>query len=118
MTVKRIVANIATAEPGLAQAFYSDLFGLDLVMDHGWIQTYAAGAVSGAPQVSFASEGGSGAPVPDLSIEVDDLEAVLDRARAAGHAITYGPADEPWGVRRFFLRDPFGRLLNVLAHRG
>lgn len=117
MIVKRIVANIATAEPGLAQAFYGDLFGLTLVMDHGWIQTYAAEAVTIAPQLSFASEGGSGAPVPDLSIEVDDLDVALERARAAGHAITYGPADEPWGVRRFFLRDPFGRLVNVLAHR-
>ena len=27
MIVKRIVANIATAEPGLAQAFYGDPFG-------------------------------------------------------------------------------------------
>lgn len=117
MTVKRIVANIATAEPGLAQAFYGELFGLTLAMDHGWIQTYAAEALTAAPQLSFASEGGSGAPVPDLSIEVDDLDAVLGRARAAGHQITYGPVDEPWGVRRFFLRDPFGRLVNVLSHR-
>ncbi len=116
MTVKRIVANIATAELGLAQAFYGDLFGLTLVMDHGWIQTYAAETAPGTPQLSFASEGGSGAPVPDFSIEVDDLEAVLARVRAAGHAIVYGPVDEPWGVRRFFLRDPFDRLVNVLAH--
>jgi catechol 2,3-dioxygenase-like lactoylglutathione lyase family enzyme len=116
MTVKRIVANIATAEPGLAQAFYGDLFGLNLVMDHGWIQTYAAESVPGAPQLSFASAGGSGTPVPDLSIEVDDLDAVLGRARAAGHVIAYGPTYEPWGVRRFFLRDPFGRLVNVLSH--
>ncbi|MBN9453986.1 MAG: VOC family protein [Bosea sp.] len=116
MTVKRIVANIATAELGLAQAFYGDLFGLTLVMDHGWIQTYAAETAPGAPQLSFASEGGSGAPMPDFSIEVDDLEAVLAWVRAAGHAIVYGPVDEPWGVRRFFLRDPFDRLVNVLAH--
>lgn len=117
MIVKRIVATIATAEPELAQAFYGDLFGLNLVMDHGWIQTYAAEVVPGAPQLSFASEGGSGTPVPDLSIEVHDLDAVLEPVRAAGHEIIYGPADEPWGVRRFFLRDPFGRLVNVLAHR-
>jgi catechol 2,3-dioxygenase-like lactoylglutathione lyase family enzyme len=67
-------------------------------------------------QVSFASEGGSGTPVPDLSIEVDNLQDVLQRMRAAGIALEYGPADEPWGVRRFFVRDPFGRLLNILAH--
>ena len=59
---------------------------------------------------------GSGTPVPDLSIEVDNLQDVLQRMRAAGIALEYGPADEPWGVRRFFVRDPFGRLLNILAH--
>ncbi|WP_209021541.1 VOC family protein, partial [Proteus mirabilis] len=66
--------------------------------------------------VSFASEGGSGTAVPDLSIEVDDLQQVLERMRKAGIALEYGPVDEPWGVRRFFVRDPFGRLLNILVH--
>lgn len=117
MTVKRIVANMATGEPGLARAFYGGIFDMHPVMDHGWIQTLAADGEPAGPQLSFASEGGSGAPVPDLSIEVDDLDAVLRKAEAAGLAIEYGPVDELWGVRRFFLRDPFGRLVNVLAHR-
>lgn len=30
--------------------------------------------------------------------------------------IEYGPADESWGVRRFYVRDPFGKLVNILAH--
>ena len=63
-----------------------------------------------------ASEGGAGTPVPALSIEVDDLEAVLARVRLAGIEIVHGPVDEAWGVRRFFIRDPGGRLLNVLQH--
>lgn len=66
--------------------------------------------------MSFAAEGGSGAPVPDLSIEVDDLNAALEGIKAAGFSIEYGPTDEPWGVHRFFVRDPFGRLVNILAH--
>ena len=37
--------------------------------------------------------------------------------KAAGFAVEYGPADEPWGVRRFHVRDPFGRLVNILSHR-
>ncbi len=118
MTVKRIVANMLTAESGLAKPFYGDIFDMHPVMDHGWIQTCAADGDSAGPQLSFASEGGSGAPVPDLSIEVDDLDAVLRKVEAAGLPIEYGPVHEPWGVRRFFLRDPFGRLVNVLAHRG
>ena len=28
----------------------------------------------------------------------------------------YGPVDEPWGVRRFFVRGPDGVVLSVLAH--
>lgn len=35
---------------------------------------------------------------------------------AAGYAIEYGPVDEPWGVRRFFMRDPAGTLVNILMH--
>ncbi|HYN27676.1 MAG TPA: glyoxalase, partial [Burkholderiales bacterium] len=23
---------------------------------------------------------------------------------------------EPWGVRRFYVRDPFGKLINILQH--
>jgi hypothetical protein len=30
--------------------------------------------------------------------------------------VEYGPADEPWGVRRFFVRDPVGKLVNILSH--
>lgn len=115
MKVKRIVANIATDNVAAAAAFYRDLLGLDLLMDHGWIATYGS-AERMRVQVGIASEGGSGTPVPDLSIEVDDVDAALARMRAAGIAIEYGPADEPWGVRRFYIRDPFGRLLNILAH--
>ncbi|WP_292213883.1 VOC family protein, partial [Mesorhizobium sp.] len=53
----------------------------------------------------------------DLSIEVDDVDAALEAMQAAGFAIEYGPADEPWGVRRFYVRDPLGRLVNILSHR-
>lgn len=115
MKVKRIVANFATPEPARAAVFYKDILGLDLLMDHGWIQTYGSQAGM-TVQVSFASEGGSGTPVPDLSIEVDDVNEAFERMKAAGFAIEYGPADEPWGVRRFYVRDPFGKLVNILAH--
>jgi hypothetical protein len=34
--------------------------------------------------------------VPDLSIEVDDLQQVLERMHAAGIPLEIWPADEPW----------------------
>lgn len=115
MAVRRIVANLRADDPSLARSFYHDLLGLDVAMDHGWIVTFAGDALSPV-QVSIASEGGSGTPVPALSIEVDDIDEVFHRAVSAGLAIVYGPTDEPWGVRRFFLRDPFGNLVNILSH--
>ncbi|MBV9394660.1 MAG: VOC family protein [Methylobacteriaceae bacterium] len=115
MAVKRIVANIAAENVEQAKAFYVDILGLHTAMDHGWIVTFAAPS-SAAPQISVATEGGSGTPVPDISIEVDDLDEIYRRAVAAGVPIEYGPKHEPWNVRRFYMRDPFGRLLNILMH--
>jgi len=116
MAVRRIVANIATDRLDAARAFYGDLLGMSVVMDLGWITTFAADGIM-APQISVATEGGSGTTVPDLSIEVDNLSDVHRRAQAAGLEIEYGPVAEPWGVTRFFVRDPFGRLVNILEHR-
>jgi uncharacterized glyoxalase superfamily protein PhnB len=85
-------------------------------MDMGWIATYGSSEKMSV-QVSFMTEGGSGTAVPDLSIEVDDVDAALARIEKAKVPIEYGPADEPWGVRRFFVRDPFGKLVNILQHQ-
>ena len=96
MTVKRIVSNVQTSDPSAALRFYRDILGLAVVMDHGWIVTLAGGATQ-TPQISFASEGGAGTDVPDLSIEVDDLDAVLVRVEAAGLTIFTGPSKSRGG---------------------
>lgn len=115
MKVKRIVANINTKDITAAKCFYQDVLGLDLMMDLGWIRTYGLNEGMNI-QISFASQGGSETPTPDLSVEVDDVDATLESMKRAGFPIEYGPVDEPWGVRRFYVRDPFGKLINILAH--
>jgi catechol 2,3-dioxygenase-like lactoylglutathione lyase family enzyme len=114
--VKRIVANIDTRDIAAAKRFYQDVLGLEVLMDHGWLTTYGSNAKM-TVQISFASQGGSDTPTPDLSIEVDDVDAALEKVKQAGIPIEYGPADEPWAVRRFFVRDPFGKLVNILSHK-
>jgi catechol 2,3-dioxygenase-like lactoylglutathione lyase family enzyme len=113
--VKRIVSNVASSDVDKASAFYGEILGLKVLMDLGWIRTYGSSSKM-TIQVSVMSEGGSGTAVPDMSIEVDDVEEALMRVRKAGVAIEYGPATEPWGVRRFFVRDPYGKLINILQH--
>ena len=115
MTVINITRNIAAPDPAAAQAFYGELLGLGRIMDLGWMATYAAPA-AGPVQISVMREGPGGAPVPDLSIEVDDTDAVHARAVAAGTEILLSLRDESWGVRRFFLRDPFGQTVSIFSH--
>ena len=116
MTVKRIVSNIATNSVDEVRKFYSDLFDLEVVMDLGWVATLTSGEIA-PTQISIATEGGSGTLVPDLSIEVDDVDAVYRRAKKLGHNIEYELTDEPWGVRRFYLTDLTRKRLNILAHQ-
>lgn len=115
MKVKRIVSNIPTNDIEAAKEFYGDLLGLDVLMDHGWIRTYGSD-IKMTLQISFANEGGSGTPVPDLSIEVDNVDEAYTQIKEAGYQIEYGPINEPWDVRRFFVRDPLGKLVNILSH--
>ena len=115
MAVKRIVPNFKLAQPADASDFYKSVLGLDLVMDLGWILTFASDHQAKA-QISIAVEGGAGTDVPDVSIEVDNIEEVYENARTFGAEITYDLCDEEWGVRRFFLKDPSGKILNILAH--
>jgi catechol-2,3-dioxygenase len=51
----------------LTLTFYHDVLGLDIIMDHGWIATYGSNGEMNV-QISFASQGGSSTPTPDLSI--------------------------------------------------
>ena len=116
MKVKRIVANIDTKKTARAKRFYQDVLGLKVLMDMDWIVTYGSNAKM-TLQISVMSEGGSGTPVPDLSIEVDDVDEAFKRMKKARFKIEYPLTDEPWGVRRFFVRDPLGKLVNILAHQ-
>jgi catechol 2,3-dioxygenase-like lactoylglutathione lyase family enzyme len=113
--VKRIVANVKAANIGDAKRFYEQALGLKELMDLGWLATYGSNTKS-IVQMSFMKEGGSGTAVPDVSIEVDNVEEAYQRMKEGKFTIEYDITEEPWGVRRFFVRDPFGKLVNILSH--
>ena len=86
MAVKRIVPNIASDQLEKAKSFYAEILDMEVVMNLGWIVTFAATS-NANPQVSVATEGGSGTSVPDLSVEVDNFDEVLLRVRRSGFPI-------------------------------
>jgi predicted enzyme related to lactoylglutathione lyase len=114
--IRRIVPNLHGARPIDVKAFYEDVIGLELGMDLGWVTTYVSTANPTA-QLSVIDEDPTATVRPDISIEVEDVDAVHAAAVARGVEIVHPITDEPWGVRRFFLRDPNGAVLNVLSHR-
>lgn len=115
MTVRRIVPNLHAPDPPALARFYARVFGLDIPLDMGWI-VFLGKAGGQEIAMQAAQEGGSGTELPVISIEVDDLEAAEAAVRAAEAEIVYGPVTEPWGVRRFFFRDPAGNLINTVIH--
>ncbi len=115
MTVKRIVPDLKSRDPAASREFYGEVLGLEPVMDHGWIATFAAPGNSSA-QLSLMSHDAGATMRPDVSVEVDDVDAAHAAAQRMGCEIVHPLTDEPWGVRRFFVRDPDGNVLNILSH--
>ncbi|MFI6818380.1 VOC family protein [Nonomuraea sp. NPDC050328] len=113
MSIRRVVPDLPAGDPAAAARFYTELLGFELVMDQGWVVTVASPANPTAQVTLVRPEGLQ----PELSIEVEDVDAVHAAAQARGEEIVYPLTDEPWGVRRFFVRDPAGHVVNVVSHR-
>jgi uncharacterized glyoxalase superfamily protein PhnB len=84
-------------------------------MDQGWIVTFADPDNPGA-QISLMREDATAPVLPDASIEVDDVDSAYAAAQRLSYEILHPLTNEPWGVRRFFVRDPNGNVLNILSH--
>ncbi|MFE8005332.1 VOC family protein [Streptomyces sp. NPDC057418] len=115
MTVRRAVPNIQSERPQESREFYG-LLGFEEVMNHGWITTLASPSAP-AVQISVITSDKTAPVTPDMSIEVDDVDAAYAVMRESGAEIVHPLQDEEWGVRRFLVRDPSGRVVNVLGHR-
>ena len=115
VAVKRIKPNILSERVAESRSFYNDVIGLEGGEGLDWIIFF--GTDRREVQLSVMSLDIKAHIHPDVSIEVDDVDAVYERARAAGAEIVYPISDEEWGLRRFFVRDPNGAVINVTEHR-
>jgi predicted enzyme related to lactoylglutathione lyase len=114
MTVKRIKPNILSSDLDASRTFYKDVIGLDGGQGLDWIIFF--GTDKREVQLSVMALDIKAHQHPDVSIEVDDVDDIYERAVAAGAEITYPITDEDWGLRRFFVRDPNGAIINVTQH--
>ncbi|RBQ15544.1 glyoxalase [Spongiactinospora rosea] len=115
MSIRRAVPDITTETMDESREFYRRL-GFTEVMNLGWVVTLAS-PDNPTAQVILMTRDESAPVSPDMSVEVDDVDAVYADVLASGAEIVHSLRDEPWGVRRFFVRDPNGRVVNVVGHR-
>lgn len=116
MAVTRIVPYAEGTALSASRDFYTEVLGLEVAMEDPVLTlTSPANPVA---QVIVPPEGMQ-APEPRFGVDVGDPSTV-DAAHAAaverGLRVVYPLTDEPWGVRRFFVEDPGGTIINVLAH--
>jgi catechol 2,3-dioxygenase-like lactoylglutathione lyase family enzyme len=114
MLILRTVPNLKSSDLEKSRRFYRDTLKYEIVMDLDWIVTFAS-ATHPSAQLSVITRDPSGYH-PAVSIEVDDADAAHSELLRQGYEVVYPLRDEPWGVRRFFARDPDGTIVNVVAH--
>jgi catechol 2,3-dioxygenase-like lactoylglutathione lyase family enzyme len=116
MRIRRVVPDIQTHRMAESRAFYTGVLGLEETMDMGWIVGFASPSNETA-QLQLLTADATASVTPQVSVEVDDVDSAWKRAQDGGHEIVHPLTDEPWGVRRFFVRDPNGVVINVMTHR-
>ncbi|MBZ4190182.1 VOC family protein [Niabella beijingensis] len=118
MSINRIVPNIYSDDLEKSKDFYRGFLHMDIIMDHGWVLTFAS-KKNPLAQVNVLENQKKEVLNNErifLSVEVSDVNGMYRKAKELGLEITYPIANEPWGVRRFFVKDPNGATINLLSH--
>ena len=90
MRVDRVVPNLTVADLRTAVAEHSEVLGLRVLMDHGWIVTLGG---DDGHQLSVMTEDASAPVNPDVSVFVDDVGEAFARDNC-------GTRDHPSAHRR------------------
>lgn len=116
MRTVRIIADLPVTDIADATDFYADVLGLE-VEDLGlyWVRRLVGAAPGVALQL--VTRDATAPESPALSVAVDDVDTAYARVLERGDEVVHPLTDEPWGVRRFFVRSPDGTVLNVVRHR-
>jgi predicted enzyme related to lactoylglutathione lyase len=116
MRVTRIIADLRVPDLEAAKSFYTDYLGLrSEEFNMGWVARYTSpetGAV-----VQLVTRDASAPEEPAVSVLTQDVDAAYADAQERGYEIVHPLTQEPWGVRRFFVRAPDGTVINIVNHR-
>ena len=116
MRITGITANLRVDDIATASEFYRDYLGLrEEPLGLDWVTRFVS--ADGQDMVQLVA-GDASAPVDSvISVHAGaDVDVAYAEAQRRGYEIVYPLTTEPWGIRRFFVRDPDGNVLNITSH--
>lgn len=119
MRIESAYPVVVTERVAACRDFYVRWLGFQIAFEATWFVYLANGTTA----VAFMTpDHPSQPPGPErfagegtfLTLQVADAAAEFDRLKKAGADFAYALSDEPWGQRRFALRDPAGMWIDVV----
>jgi predicted enzyme related to lactoylglutathione lyase len=115
MRAVEAITNLHTDDIERAREFFGFLGLTEDGMNQGWVARFVSPSSGACVQVVTHD-----ATAPEdsaMTIKVDDVDDAFEEAQRRGYEIVHPITDEPWGIRRFFVRSPDGHVINVARHR-
>ena len=115
--VTGVTTNLPVADIDAARGFYTDYLGLSVEdFNLGWVARFES--PDGRACVQLVSGDATSPQDSVISVHVgNDVDEAYAEAQRRGYEIVHPLTDEPWGIRRFLVRDPDGNVINIVSHR-
>lgn len=113
----RITPYLNYEDTGAMIEWLAQVFGMverhvirdsDGAVNHAEMTLEGAVVMMGSPGEGFRNPRHLGQVTQSLYVYIDDLDEHCERSRSAGAEILEEPADQPYGDRRYGVRDPEG----------
>lgn len=108
------ITNLHADDVQRAREFFGFLGLTEVAMNMGWVARFTSPDKGVGVQVVTRD-----ATAPEdsaMTIKVDDVDSVFEAVQQRGYEIVHPITNEPWGIRRFFVRSPDGHVINVAQH--
>jgi predicted enzyme related to lactoylglutathione lyase len=118
MQVTGVTANLSVADIDAARDFYAGYLGLsEEDLNLAWVTRFVV--PDGRASLQLVTRDATSPQDSVMSVHVgNDIDEAYAEAKRRGYEIVYPLTEEPWGLRRFFVRDPDGNVINITSHRG
>lgn len=116
MRITAITANLRVGDVEAARSFYTEYLGLSVEgFDLGWVAHYQS--PDARAHIQLVTRDATSPEDSVISVAVGSgVDEAYAEAQRRGYEIVHPLTEEPWGIRRFFVRAPDGNVINIASH--